>query len=657
MAMTNGHAPTRVIERLLVANRSEIARRIMRTCRDLGIETVAVYSDPDVDMPHAREADVAVRLPGASPAETYLRIDLLLEAARLTGADAIHPGYGFLSESAEFAQAVVDAGLTWVGPAPAAIAAMGSKIEAKARMVAANVPVLVDATVDGLDRAELHAAGERVTYPLLVKASAGGGGRGMRIVQGPDELVEAVAGASAEASAAFGDGTVFLERYLTGARHVEIQVLADMHGTCVSLFERECSIQRRHQKIIEESPSPAVNDSLRSEMGVAAVAAAQAVGYVGAGTVEFLLDAKGRFAFLEMNTRLQVEHPVTELVTGLDLVALQLSIAEGRPLPDTARTPVLRGHAIEARLYAEDPAADYLPHTGTLTTFDIAVSGSVRLDSGVEQGSAVSPFYDPMLAKVIAWGETRADAARSLRTALRQSRIHGVVTNRDQLVNILGDPEFLAGETDTGFLDRDPRNEHAQPPSLALIAAALAIQAVNRREAGVLQHLPSGWRNVPSQPQQIDIGGVTVTYRLARDGALVEAAFNGQTIDAQIVTVTPSHVVLRRGSLTHHFDLALTTDEVHIDSPFGSWSLPVAPRFGEPSSEATAGSLTSPMPGTVVRVAVAASSQVHKGDVVVVIEAMKMQHEIVAPSDGVVSELFVLPGQQLIAGQPLLTLS
>jgi propionyl-CoA carboxylase alpha chain len=655
--MITGPPPSRVIERLLIANRGEIARRIMRTCRDLGIETVAVSSDPDLDMPHAREADVTVRLAGASSADTYLRIDLLLDAARLTGADAVHPGYGFLSESAEFAQAVIDAGLTWVGPPPSAIAAMGSKIEAKARMVAANVPVLNDATVDGLDRAELHAAGERVGYPLLVKASAGGGGRGMRIVHAPDGLVDAVAGASAEATAAFGDGTVFLERYLAGARHVEIQILADVQGAFVSLFERECSIQRRHQKIIEESPSPAVDAALRADMGRAAIAAAQAVGYVGAGTVEFLLDANGRFAFLEMNTRLQVEHPVTELVTGLDLVALQLAIAEGRPLPAEASNPALSGHAIEARLYAEEPAANYRPHTGTLTAFDVPLTHAVRLDSGVEQGSIVSPFYDPMLAKVLAWGPTRADAARSLRTALRQSRIHGVVTNRDQLVNILGDPEFLAGDTDTGFLDRDPRDEQTQPPTLALVAAALAIQANNRQRAGALQHLPSGWRNVPSQPQLIEIGGVVITYRLDRTGALIDAAFNGQATDAHIVEVQSSHVVLRRGALTHHFELAHGGDTIHIDSPFGSWTLPVSPRFSEPLSEAKAGSLTSPMPGTVVRVAVAASSIVNKGDVVVVIEAMKMQHEIVAPSDGVVSELFVLPGQQLIAGQPLLTIA
>src|SRR3954454_20268065 len=393
-----------MITRLLVANRGEIARRVFRTAREMGISTVAVYSDPDADAPFVREADVAVRLPGASPGETYLRGDLVVEAALRAGADAVHPGYGFLSENAAFAQSVIDAGLTWVGPPPPAIEAMGSKLGAKEMMRAAGVPTLPWAT-------DVSGAAD-VGFPLLVKASAGGGGRGMRIVRSAAELDEAVEGAAREAGSAFGDATVFLERYLEAPRHVEIQVFSDTHGNVVSLFERECSIQRRHQKIVEESPSPAVDDSLRMRMGAAAVAAARAVGYVGAGTVEFVLDEKGELGFLEMNARLQFEPPVTELVTDLDLVRLQLLVADGHPLPPEALTPSLSGHAIEVRLYAEDATRGFLPVSGRLSRFEIPALAGVRVDSGVETGSVVSPHYDPMLAKVIAYAPTRTESPR-----------------------------------------------------------------------------------------------------------------------------------------------------------------------------------------------------------------------------------------------------
>src|SRR4051795_7269765 len=393
VATASSGCERQMIQSLLVANRGEIARRVFRTARDMGITTVAVFSDPDADAPFVREADVAVRLPGASPAETYLRGDRVVEAALRAGADAVHPGYGFLSENAGFAQSVVDAGLAWVGPPPSAIEAMGSKLGAKEMMRAAGVPTLPWAT-------DVSGAAD-VGFPLLVKASAGGGGRGMRIVRSAAELDDAVSAAAREAGSAFGDATVFLERYLEAPRHVEIQVFADSHGNVVSLFERECSIQRRHQKIVEESPSPAVDDSLRARMGEAAVAAARAVGYVGAGTVEFVLDDKGEFAFLEMNTRLQVEHPVTELVTGLDLVRLQLLVADGHPLPPEALAPAINGHAIEVRLYAEDATRGFLPATGTLRAFEIDAPWG-RVDCGFESGSVVSPHYDPMLAKVIA---------------------------------------------------------------------------------------------------------------------------------------------------------------------------------------------------------------------------------------------------------------
>ncbi|TAL24352.1 MAG: ATP-grasp domain-containing protein, partial [Frankiales bacterium] len=425
------------ITRVLVANRGEIARRVFRTCREMGIGTVAVFSDADADAPFVREADRAVHLPGNAPADTYLRGDLVVAAAVRAGADAVHPGYGFLSEDAGFAQAVLDAGLVWIGPPPAAISAMGSKLAAKAMMADAGVPCLAGVDATGLADDALVKAAEDIGYPVLVKASAGGGGRGMRIVSAEAELVAAVTGAQREAASAFGDGTVFLEKYVERPRHVEVQVLADAHGSCVALFERDCSVQRRHQKVLEEAPSPAVDDGLRTRLCEAAVAAAQAVGYTGAGTVEFVLSPDGTPAFLEMNTRLQVEHPVTELVTGLDLVRLQLLVAQGEPLPAEVLQARIQGHAIEARLYAEDPARGYLPVTGTLHRVEIPCGAGVRVDSGVESGSVVSPFYDAMLAKVLAHGATRAEASARLAAALAGARLHGIRTNRDLLVRVL----------------------------------------------------------------------------------------------------------------------------------------------------------------------------------------------------------------------------
>ena len=416
---------TPTIGKLLIANRGEIAARISRTARGLGIATVAVYSDPDADAPYVTLADEAVRLPGASPADTYLRGDLIIAAAGATGADAVHPGYGFLSENAAFARACADAGLIFVGPAPGTIAAMGSKVEAKALMAAAGVPVLPGASITcdpEPDPGNLAAAAAGVGFPLLVKAAFGGGGRGMRLVRDPAGLTEAVHSARGEAASAFGDGTVFLERFVTDPRHVEVQILGDAAGQVVHLFERECSIQRRYQKIVEECPSPAVGEDLRAALGAAAVAAGEAIGYTGAGTVEFVLDRDGSFFFLEVNTRLQVEHPVTEEVTGLDLVEMQLRIAEGEPLPPEVRGARISGHAIEVRLYAEDVPAGFVPATGVLHRFAIPAGPGVRVDTGFRDGSVVSPYYDAMLAKVIARGRTRAEAARRLARALGRPR-------------------------------------------------------------------------------------------------------------------------------------------------------------------------------------------------------------------------------------------
>ena len=436
-----------MITRVLIANRSEIASRIIRTCRRLGVGTVAVFSDADTYAPYVREADTAWPLPGNSPTDTYLRGDLLIAAALARGCDAIHPGYGFLSENASFAQSVIDAGLTWIGPPPAAITAMGSKIEAKRLMRAAGVPVLPDSSVESLTE---------IGLPALVKASAGGGGRGMRIVRDSAALEDAIASGQREAAAAFGDGTVFVERFVEGGRHIEIQVFADLHGNVVSLFERDCTVQRRHQKIIEESPSPAVDQPLRESMSEAAVAAARAVGYVGAGTVEFLVDGDGKFSFLEMNTRLQVEHPVTEMITGLDLVELQLAIAAGEPLPPAALHPTIHGHAIEVRLCAEDPANGYMPSSGTFRRIEFPEIEGVRIDSGVASGSVVSPFYDSMIAKVIAHAPTRAGAINKLQRALATAHLIGPITNRSQLLDLLPQLADHWHEIDTGWLDRNP---------------------------------------------------------------------------------------------------------------------------------------------------------------------------------------------------------
>ncbi|MGW4640434.1 ATP-binding protein [Sphaerisporangium sp. NPDC004334] len=752
-----------MIRRLLVANRAEIARRIFRTCRELGIETVAVFAGDDAASPYVAEADLAVRLRGERPAETYLDAAALVEAALRAGADAVHPGYGFLSENAAFARAVLSAGLTWVGPGPDAIAAMGSKIGAKRLMAEAGVPVLPSLTfahpapagerpagpaVAGEQPADPAFADEQPTgsvptgmepagsglegadggglsFPVLVKASAGGGGRGMRVVRDPAELPAAVAAAGREALAAFGDGAVFAEPLLENARHVEVQVLADAHGTVWTLGERECSIQRRHQKVVEETPSPGVSPGVRAVLLDAAVRAAEAIGYVGAGTVEFLV-AGGTVAFLEMNTRLQVEHPVTECVYGVDLVRLQLQIAEGARLP--AAPPEPSGHAIEVRLYAEDPSHDWRPQSGTLHLFDIPgvdarftvpaaareartapvarpvddrgpaatrpvddrdpadsrpvgggepdlappvdgrepaegrVAGpcGLRLDSGVESGSVVGVRYDPMLAKVIACGPDRAAVARRLATALAGARLHGLTTNRDLLVRVLRHEAFLAGDTDTGFLDRhdllsapsragDP--DGAALPVLAL-AAALAAAATNRAAAPALGGLPSGWRNVPSQPQRAAFDGpegrVEVAYRLTRDGLAAEGL-----PEVELVSAAPEQVVLAVGGVVSRFAVARYDDVVHVDAPLGSVRLVALPRLPEPVTRVAPGSLLAPMPGTVLRVEVAPGEKVDEGQPILILEAMKMEHRISAPAAGVVSALNVAPGRQVEAGAVL----
>jgi len=636
-----------VIRRLLVANRAEIASRVFRTCRDLGIGTVAVHSDVDAGLPYVREADAAVRLPGNAPADTYLRIDAVVDAARRAGADAVHPGYGFLSENADFARAVVAAGLTWVGPTPEAIEAMGSKVRAKQIVREVGVPVLAP-----------PAAPTEADLPLLVKASAGGGGRGMRVVRSLDRLEAEVAAARAEAESAFGDGTVFVEPYVERGRHVEVQVVGDVHGRVEVYGERDCSIQRRHQKVVEETPAPRLPDATRTALHEAARSAAVAVGYVGAGTVEFLYDpAADRFYFLEMNTRLQVEHPVTELVHGVDLVAVQLAVAEGRPVPPAASPS---GHAIEARLYAEDPGAGYAPQSGRLTRFELPDAPGLRVDAGFAAGNEVSTFYDAMLAKVVVHAPTRDQAARTLAGVLSRARVHGVVTNRDLLVAVLRDPGFLAGEVSTAYLDEKPPTA-AEPAGDHAVAAALALAEHERARRTVQHGVPVAWRNVVSQPQRTVLSrwsasGGTGVPRQADDPTVVEW-YGGRVGYAvaglAVLAASPTAVTLERDGVATTYDVLVTGDRVDVDAPSGHVSLTVVPRFTDPADAVASGSLLAPMPGTVVAVHVEKGEPVGSGSPVLVLEAMKMQHTVTAPYAGTVTELSVRPGDQVAAGEVL----
>jgi propionyl-CoA carboxylase alpha chain len=643
-----------------VANRGEIARRVFRSCRDLGIGTVAVHSDADAALPFVREADHAVRLPGSTPAETYLRADLLVEAARRAGADAVHPGYGFLSENPDFARAVTAAGLTWVGPTAGSMEQMATKVEAKRLMAAAGVPVLSELDPAAVTEADL---------PVLVKASAGGGGRGMRVVRSLDALAATVEQASAEAASAFGDPTVFVEPYVECGRHVEVQVVGDVHGAVAVLGERDCSLQRRHQKVVEETPAPGISEGLRTALFDAARAVATTIGYVGAGTVEFLVSTGpggDRFFFLEMNTRLQVEHPVTEAVTGVDLVALQIAVAEGRPLDErllAAGGAPTRGAAVEVRLYAEDPAAGWRPQSGTLTAFEVPgvtarfenpAGHGLRLDAGFEAGDAVGTHYDAMLAKVVSFAPTREEAFRRLVGCLSRARIHGVRTNRDLLVGLLRDPGVLAGRVSTDLLDGADVSALAGstlPVEQAALAAAVALAERARAGRPVQPRIPAGWRNVQAAPHTTRFlhGGeeVVARWRGGREG------FSSADLDVRVVQAGPARVVLEEGGVTTAYDVVVSGDRVDVDSPRGHVALTRRPRFVDPADQVAEGSLLAPMPGAVVAVHGAAGDAVRQGRPVLVMEAMKMQHTIVAPVDGVLAEVAVTVGDQVAAGDVL----
>lgn len=643
-----------VFSKILIANRSEIARRVIRTCSRMGIATVVVFSDHDADAPFVRNADESVALPEGS---SYLDGGAIIEAAERTRADAIHPGYGFLAENAGFASGVEAAGITFIGPTPETIASMGSKLQARAVADRAGVPVLPHAELGGGTDAAV--AAEEIAYPVLVKASSGGGGKGMRIVIDPSALVPAIESASREAESAFGDGTVYLERYVENPRHVEVQIVGDGEGNVIHLYERECSIQRRFQKIIEETPSPDLDPKLRERMWGAALDAGRAVKYRGAGTVEFIVDQAGNFAFLEMNTRLQVEHPVTELTTGVDLVRMQIEVSSGLPLPSQGDIPSQSGHAIEARLNAERPHDGYLPSTGTVHRF--RVPGDVRVDAGIADGAAVTHHYDPMVAKVIAHAPTRTEAAARLATALAGSHIHGIDTNRDLLVRVLRDAEFRRGALDTHFLERKadvltlPLADDKALRCLAAVAA-LALAAANRAQAKVLGSIPSGWRNVPFKPQDLILTCGTrrlgVTYAFQRGTASVDVDGSPVVINA-VHGINEDAVDVSIEGVRRVYSTNIVGEDVYVDSQLGSVRLQVAPRFPDVHAASVTGSMVAKTPGTVVAVLVALGEPVTAGQSVMVVEAMKMEQAITAPYAGRVTAMHFGVGDQVDAGAVL----
>ena len=665
-----------MIRRLLVADRGEIARRVFATCRLVGIETVAVYSDADTDAPHVTEADYAVHLPGNTPASTYLRGDLIIAAAQRAGANAVHPGNGTLAEDPDLAAAVADTGMIFVGPPAKTLGVLHSKIDTKARVAEAGVPVLPTwtdpETVDD--------------FPVLIKPATGDGGHGLRVVRDGVTLAEAVAAARQEVG-----GDVFCEPYVESGRHIEIPIMADAQGAVVPFGERECSIQRRYQKIIEETPSPAVDPALREELCRAAIIAVRALGYVGAGAVEFLIDADGDFWFIELTPSLQVEHAVTECVSGYDLVRLQLLVAEGGSLPMPGPPPI-RGHAIEVRLCAEDPAYAWLPAAGTLHRFAVPdVAGSfrplpqpgLRLDSGVTDGSVVGLHHDAMLAKLVAWAPTRQEAARMLASALARTQLHGVVSNRDLLVRVLRHPSFRVGDMDTGFLDRHPEVfspllSSVDAVRISCLAAALAGAAARRATAPVLATLPSGWRNVPSGSQTAvydgPAGPVEVGYRMNRHGELAGwwvRAVDPEELDLaglgqppmvddhppiMMVHAGSDRVVLDVSGIRLTFGVHRVGEVSYVDSPEGSVALRELSRFPLPAPEAAEGSLIAPLPGAVRRVLVVPGQRVRAGELLLTLEAMKLEHPVHAPSAGVVASLPVHPGAEVDTGELLAVL-
>ena len=632
---------------ILIANRGEIACRIMQTAQNMGIKCIAVYVDADADAPFVKMADESVLL-----STSYMDSDAILSAAKQTGAEAVHPGYGFLSENAAFARKVKNNNLIWIGPSAHVIKVMGDKLKAKELAEKSGVPTLPMAA-DLKDAKDLG-------YPLLIKAAAGGGGKGMRIVTSPKNLKESVISAQREALSGFGDDRIFIERYVKKSRHIEIQILGDEHGNIVHLGERECSIQRRHQKIIEESPSPKVDPFLREQMGEAALKLAKKIKYCSAGTVEFLMDDNtGEFWFLEVNTRLQVEHPVTEEVTGIDLVYEQIKIARGEELEFTQDDISWHGHSIEARLYAEDPGNNFLPEVGTLIAYDTEMAGDIRWDSGVEQGYKVGTDFDPMLSKVIAWAPNRIDAINKLARGLEKAHFGGVKTNRDFLISCLRNESFINGNTTTDFIEREkPNGEQVLSENQifnASAAIALWIAMGNRASDEVTDFMPSNWTNGRMPYQRIKLmilkNEIEIKYQLKRSGL-----FEVMGTNCKIHAVDESGIDVEVGSHRFFAQVTRANDQILINMPFGDLDAVIVPRFIEPGNEIPEGGLVAPMPGKVIEVKVKKGDKVKAGDTLIIIEAMKMEHSIKATENGKVTKLMVSLNQQVDNGATLLVL-
>ena len=648
------------IKKLLVANRGEIARRIMRTAHDMGISTVAIFAEGDARAPFVNEADTAIFLEGRTSTETYLDVEKVINACKRSGADAVHPGYGFLSENEGFAQAIIDAGIKWIGPSPEVIGLMGDKLSAKNLMTEAGVPTLP--AIEITDKLDVLKAADEIGYPVLVKASAGGGGRGMRIVETKEDLEAAVEGAKREALNSFGDDTVFLEKWLDVSRHVEIQILGDTHGNLVHCFERECSIQRRHQKIIEEAPSPAVTEDIRERMGAAAIAAAKKLGYSSAGTVEFLLSGD-EFWFLEVNARLQVEHPVTEEIIGKDLVREQIRVAEGEALSFNQEELSIEGHAIEARLYAENPEKNFLPSPGPVIAWEPSTIGRARFDSGVETGSIITTEFDPMIAKVTVHAPTRREAAARLARVLETTRIQGLTTNRDFLVNTLRTDEYISGDTTTDFIERVNPDRVIPKSQEALQSAAIAIaiesQAKRRANAKINKRIRGGWRNstMPDEELTLEAYGeeIKLRYKSNRDNS-----FNFSFEEtSHVVTVIDSgygSVEIDIDGQRSQYTLDKIGEEWLVHSTFCDFEFKELPRYPISSSDDFGGGLVAPMPGAILSIDIKPGDTVKKGDVLVILEAMKMEHRITAPRDGIVGSVQTSVGEQVENEQLLVTL-
>ena len=668
-----------MFDKILIANRGEIACRVAATARRLGVRTVAVYSDADAGSRHVAFADEAVHIGPAPARDSYLQGAVIIAAARDHGAQAIHPGYGFLSENEGFARTVADAGLVFIGPPPQALAAMGSKSEAKSLMEAAAVPLVPGYHGAGQDPALLGREAARIGYPVLIKAVMGGGGKGMRIVHRAEDFADMLASCKREAAASFGDDRVLVEKYLLRPRHVEVQVFADTHGNCVSLFERDCSVQRRHQKVIEEAPAPGMTAERRRAMGEAAVAAARAVGYVGAGTVEFIVDAEGTFYFMEMNTRLQVEHPVTEMITGHDLVEWQLRVAAGEKLPVTQDELAIRGHAIEARVYAENPDKGFLPAIGTLRTMSMPAAvefrrnaddngfhdpAPVRIDSGVRAGDAISPHYDPMIAKLIAWGEDRAQAIARMRAALAEFHIVGLANNVDFLARLMDNPAFVAADLDTGLIERERERlfaTEARVPEEMLAAACARVLADEAAASGSRRDpfdRRNGWRLNYTYTRTLTLasshGVHDVLLDYGRDG--YRYRHGGHDAPLAIAAHDGSRLRLRFGHRQFSADVVRDRDDLHVFSGGRHRTLTLVDVIAHAGEhDGNDAGLVAPMPGKVIAVHVAAGSRVAKGTPLLVMEAMKMEHAIVAPDDGTVEAVLYGAGEQVAEGAPLVT--